>query len=162
MHRRSVVGQFQQFGNVGLLEEKVLGEISTTEEIFGSLKHEQSGSHYADDIFIAFCEKKTFPFRFHSNSFLRTKSTINQHWVRQWFRTEQTSSHYTNQWWTSSLACVSLSPCLNESRKLQLLQTRLGPSLSLDFGQHFDYWIISYMYLWSSCIRTCIMWCQDA
>ena len=47
-----------------------------------------------------------FRFKFHWSSFLRVKLTISQHWFRWWLGAKQSTSHYLNQCWPSSLTHI--------------------------------------------------------
>ena len=62
----------------------------------------------ADDNFkcIFLDENDEIRFEFHWNVFPEVQLTISQHWIRQWLDTEQTTSHYLNQCWHSSLTHI--------------------------------------------------------
>ena len=62
----------------------------------------------ADDNFkcIFLDENDKIRFEFHWNVFPLVQLTISQHWFRQWLGTEQTTSHYLNQCWHSSLTHI--------------------------------------------------------
>ena len=63
-------------------------------------------------------KKIEFWFKFLRILFLRVQLAISQHWLRQWLCTEQTTSHYLNQCWPSSLTniCGTRVICVKEIR----------------------------------------------
>ena len=73
-----------------------------------TLKPEQNGRHFADDISKCIFFEKTFVFglRFHWSLFLRVQLTLRQQWFGKWLGAEQATSHYMNLWWPSVLTHI--------------------------------------------------------
>ena len=55
------------------------------------------------DISLTLRAKTYFDFGLYLILLPKGQLLINQHWSRQWFGAEQTTSHYRNQWWPSLL-----------------------------------------------------------
>ena len=73
-----------------------------------------------------------FWFKFHWNLFQRVKLTIFQHWFRKWLGTDQATSHYLNQWWSSLLTeLLDASIC---STRPQWVTNISVKSVSFDLG----------------------------
>ena len=72
----------------------------------------------------AFSWMKSFEswFKFHWSLFPGVKLIIRQHWFRQWLSTEQATSHYLNQCWTSSLTHL----CGTRGKWVKLLHGIVG------------------------------------
>ena len=69
-----------------------------------TLRSRKNGRQFAD-FSNAFYWMKMFVFwlKFHWSLFLRVQLTIYQHWFRWWLGTDQSTSHYLNQWWLDSI-----------------------------------------------------------
>ena len=87
-----------------------------------TLRPKQNDRDFPEDIFrhIFLKEKIEFWFKFLRILFLRFQLAISQHWLREWLCTEQTTGHYLNQCWPSSLTniCGTRVICVKEIRVL--------------------------------------------
>ena len=91
----------------------------------------QNGHHFADNIFkcILFNGNALTLTEFHWGLFLRTQSTINQHWFRQWLGAKLAKSHYLKQWWPSSMVHIYVIwPPAQWVKKIQMTLLQRGLS----------------------------------
>ena len=90
---------------------------TTTSSAFNVLRLEQNGKHFGD-IFFECIFLEFFFFSFDSNFtglFPTAQLTVDKHWFRYWLGTEQVTSHYLNQQWSSSLSdLLAILAGLNE------------------------------------------------
>ena len=69
-----------------------------------TLRPEQNGRHFADDI-----SKLLHLENFDWTSFLKIQLVITQHCCRWWLVARSATSHYLNQWWPSSQTNISVT-----------------------------------------------------
>ena len=82
----------------------------------------------------AFCWMKTFQFqiKFHQNMIVMVQMTINQHWFRLCYSAWQVTSHYLNQYWTTSLLpyrSLVQERCNSIANALELCLSWTNPSI---------------------------------
>ena len=83
-------------------KQLILMQFSTSSSLYiNSLRTRQNFHHFADDIFrcISWMKMHVFCLRFYWNLFCSLKYTTFQCWIRQWFGSDQATTHYLNQWW---------------------------------------------------------------
>ena len=84
---------------------------------------EQNGCYFADNIFkCIFVKQNVFWFEFHWNLLLRIQVTITLQWSRWWLHAELATHHYLNQWWLTSLTCLSVTKLQWVKRRSKLTQ----------------------------------------